>query len=629
MPTPPRRFGIFFCSWVQAAAAVQSTGKAQVSLRHDGGLSAGGTPHPITPPPSSSGRRRLPQPRAPIASPRAGADPDLQLLRRDFGPHPITPAPSPSGRRRLPQPRASRHRPHLASSRIGAEFTRFSHRRPHQVASAGRHSRFSKVRPQRGSWAGAFEQPAHALLEENVPANASHLEVVRDALRHLWHGYRSAAWGSDEVRPLSGQRGGQWGDVGMAVLDTMDTLWLADLHKEFDEGEQWVANMRLEKSHKGYKSSFFETTIRGLGGLLSSYALSRRPVFLEKAKDLGNRLLQAFPENSSLPGKYHSWPAAYIDIRSPKDTEVAASWLGESILADVGSNVLEFAYLSEISGDTRYKVAADSNEAELVHLSSKTQRHLAPKFLDPGSHAFATKDASVGAFGDSYFEYLLKSYLQSGRTEHALLTEWKLAMGEMRNRLLRTSKGGFTYVAVDPRSDEMDHLSCFMGGLLALGSHLVPQDEREDWWLPAGAEITRTCYEMYHQSPSGLAAESSAIGHKIVAVDRGYRIRPETLESLFYLHRITGNETYRQWSWEIFSAINKHTRTKWGFASVQDVTRLPVALLDSEETFVGAETLKYALLVHLPPTVLPLESFVFNTEAHPLPVVEQSSSYLS
>jgi len=460
-----------------------------------------------------------------------------------------------------------------------------------------------------------------------IADSSSQADVVRDALRHLWKGYRAAAWGSDEVRPVSGQPGGKWGDVGMSILDTMDTLWLADLHNEFDEGQKWLTSMRLDGKHNGYHTSFFEMTIRGLGGLLSTYALTGRPIFLEKAQEFGSHLVQAFPQKEQ-SNKHLAWPAAYLDIRNPSDQEVAASWLGKSILADVGSNLLEFTYLSEASGDPRYKAAAESNEAELVSLAEKTQQHLPPKFLDPRSHKFVTNEVSVGAFGDSYFEYLLKGYIQSGRTEHRLLVEWKKAMQEMRTSLVRTSKGGYTYIAVQRQSDVMDHLSCFMGGLLALASHVVPKKDKEDWWLPVGTEITRTCYEMYHQSPSGLAPESSAIGQKVEPVEKGYRVRPETLESLFYLYRITGNETYRQWSSEIFNAINKHTRTKFGFASVRDVTRVPVALEDSQEKFVGAETLKYALLVHLPSTVLPMDRFVLNTEAHPMPIIHGSTSKL-
>jgi mannosyl-oligosaccharide alpha-1,2-mannosidase len=230
-------------------------------------------------------------------------------------------------------------------------------------------------------------------------------------------------------------------------------------------------------------------------------------------------------------------------------------------------------------------------------------------------------EATIGTFADSYFEYLLKGYIQSGGSERQLLDEWKQAMQQMRDTLVRKSKGGLTYIAQGRFSTTMDHLSCFMGGLLALGSHYVSEDDRENWWLPLGADLTESCYEMYRQSPSGIAPEAAEFGATVVPTfpAKGH-IRPETLESLFYLYRITGNETYRHWSWEIFDAINKHTRTNYGFGSVKDTTCMPVPLEDREETFVGAETLKYALLINLPESTLPLDHFVLNTEAHPVPI---------
>jgi mannosyl-oligosaccharide alpha-1,2-mannosidase len=49
--------------------------------------------------------------------------------------------------------------------------------------------------------------------------------------------------------------------------------------------------------------------------------------------------------------------------------------------------------------------------------------------------------------------------------------------------------------------------------------------------------------------------------------------RPETVESLFYMWRITGDEMYRRWGWEIFEAFVKHTAVEGGsgFSSIQNV----------------------------------------------------------
>lgn len=98
--------------------------------------------------------------------------------------------------------------------------------------------------------------------------------------------------------------------------------------------------------------------------------------------------------------------------------------------------------------------------------------------------------------------------------------------------------------------------------------------------------------------------------------------RPETVESLFYLYRATKDNMYRDWGWEIFQAFEKYTRVPGGYASIDNV-RNPqhVGYRDKMETFYLAETLKYLyLLFSDDPELLPLDKYVINTEAHPLPV---------
>mmetsp|Transcript_129792 Transcript_129792/g.250330 ORF Transcript_129792/g.250330 Transcript_129792/m.250330 type:complete len:586 (+) Transcript_129792:70-1827(+) len=535
----------------------------------------------------------------------------------------------------------------LARLRRGAQMRRFkSSHLPRSHLPHGSVS-LAQVRTAKVSRSASQVAVSHPAVRKNM-SEKERADSVRDALRHLWHGYKES-WGSDEVRPFSGKPGGRWGDIGMCIIDTLDTMWLAGLKDEFAEGEQWVSDLHIEVAPKegSQRSSFFEMTIRGLGGLLSAYNLSGKRVFLEKAKDLGDRLLQAFPQ----PGHKvkHIWPYAYINIRETNDVEKSAKWLQMQTLADAGSNTMEFEYLTHASGDPKYQTAADAGMKRILDLAGKEKKHLAPIFLREAKFAFQTEQLSVGAFADSYYEYLLKTYLLSGKRERVWLDEWKAAMHGMREALIRTTPNGRTYIATEAMSlpkgkfstssTQMEHLSCFMGGLLALGAHLLPREDAESWWLPTGAAITETCYEMYHQSPSGIAPERVAFstnGDMILGglnpVQRGNRVRPETLEALFYLYRVTGNTTYRDWSWNIFQAINRTMRTAHGFASARDVIRTSPVLDDSQETFVGAETLKYAMLIHLNSSVLPLEDFVLNTEAHPFPVFKpdtgKSSSLL-
>ena len=101
-------------------------------------------------------------------------------------------------------------------------------------------------------------------------------------------------------------------------------------------------------------------------------------------------------------------------------------------------------------------------------------------------------------------------------------------------------------------------------------------------------------------------------------------LRPETVESLFYLYRATKDRKYQQWGWQIYEAIEKHARVKHGYSSIQNVQRIGTLLyMDKMETFFLTETLKYLyLLFSDDPNLLPLDKFVFNTEAHPLPIYE-------
>ena len=98
--------------------------------------------------------------------------------------------------------------------------------------------------------------------------------------------------------------------------------------------------------------------------------------------------------------------------------------------------------------------------------------------------------------------------------------------------------------------------------------------------------------------------------------------RPETVESIYYLYKVTKDPMYREWGWEIFKSFEKHTRLKEGYASINNVQRPDnPGFRDKMESFYLAETLKYLyLLFSDDDELLPLEKFVFNTEAHPLPV---------
>jgi len=103
------------------------------------------------------------------------------------------------------------------------------------------------------------------------------------------------------------------------------------------------------------------------------------------------------------------------------------------------------------------------------------------------------------------------------------------------------------------------------------------------------------------------------------------RGRPETVESLFTAFRLTGDRRYREYGWAIFQAIEKHCRIpSGGYATIINVDEVPVRHEDKMETFFLSETLKYLFLLFSDGDTIPLSKYVFNTEAHPLPIFTPS-----
>ncbi|KAF2011752.1 glycoside hydrolase family 47 protein [Aaosphaeria arxii CBS 175.79] len=98
---------------------------------------------------------------------------------------------------------------------------------------------------------------------------------------------------------------------------------------------------------------------------------------------------------------------------------------------------------------------------------------------------------------------------------------------------------------------------------------------------------------------------------------KNYILRPEAIESVWYMYRITGDPYWREAGWQMFEAVNTHTATVYGNSAIDDVTKQAPDLLDESESFWLAETLKYFYLLFADENVVSLDEWVLNTEAHP------------
>ncbi|XP_070286344.1 endoplasmic reticulum mannosyl-oligosaccharide 1,2-alpha-mannosidase isoform X2 [Myotis yumanensis] len=483
------------------------------------------------------------------------------------------------------------------------------------------------IEPEPGTQAPSrkAEAPARPSLQapriQNQRASPNERQqAVIDAFRHAWAGYRKFAWGHDELRPVS-KSFSEWFGLGLTLVDSLDTMWILGLRKEFGEARRWVSE-KLQ-FQKDVDVNLFESTIRILGGLLSAYHLTGDALFLQKAEDFGNRLMPAFRTPSKIP---------YSDVNIGTGVAHPPWWTSDSTVAEVTSIQLEFRELSRLTGDKKFQEAAEEVTRHVHSLSGKKDG-LVPMFINTHSGLFTHGGVfTLGARADSYYEYLLKQWIQGQRQDTRLRDDYLEAVEGIRRHLLRRSEPSkLTFVgelAHGRFSAKMDHLVCFLPGTLALGAHYgLPADH-----MDLARALMETCYQMNRQMATGLSPE---IAHfnlhaqkdqkdvQVKPADRHNLLRPETVESLFYLYRLTGDRTYQDWGWEILQSFNTYTRVpSGGYSSISNVQdpHNPQPR-DKMESFFLGETLKYLFLLFSDDMdLLSLDSYVFNTEAHPLPI---------
>lgn len=239
---------------------------------------------------------------------------------------------------------------------------------------------------------------------------------------------------------------------------------------------------------------------------------------------------------------------------------------------------------------------------------------------------------TFGGLGDSFYEYLLKQYLLTDQTEHEYL-EWYIHSIESLTKYLShtVQYNNETYYFITEMSMGtqvmvFEHLTCFVPGMIILGTSqirnttLYTQSMRAQH-LKFAREILRTCVMLYDSQATGIAPDSVQFQENGFSITNpSYYLRPETIESLFYFHRITGQKSYAEDGWRIFQNLVKHCRTPSAFSGLKDVTKVPAEQNNSMQSFFLAETLKYFYLLFSDVSILPLDRYVFNTEGHPFKI---------
>ncbi|KAI7806453.1 putative mannosyl-oligosaccharide 1 [Triplophysa rosa] len=327
----------------------------------------------------------------------------------------------------------------------------------------------------------------------------------------------------------------------------------------------------------GFELSLMSAATRGVSLTSVSRSLSddnsdprfRRVSLMYKQKvvELGEKLLPAFNTPTGIP-------RGVINLGSGTSWGWGWASAGSSILAEFGTLHLEFLHLSELSGNPTFTEKV-MNIRKLLNKIEKP-RGLYPNFLSPVSGNWVQHHVSIGGLGDSFYEYLIKSYLMSDKTDEEAKRMYYSAMEAIETNLVQKSQGGLTYVAEwrgGILDHKMGHLACFSGGMIGIGADDASQENRQHY-LNLAAEITHTCHESYSRTATKLGPEAFRFdgGAEAVATrlsDRYYILRPEVIESYMYMWRLTHDPKYREWGWEAVEVslfrvtASEKTREQW------------------------------------------------------------------
>ena len=412
---------------------------------------------------------------------------------------------------------------------------------------------------------------------------------VRREYLHAWQGYRKYAWGHDALKPLSHQPMDWYShSLLMTPVDGLDTMILMGLKPQADQARKLI-DTQLDFNQDMYVKDF-EITIRLMGGLLSSYELTGDKRLLELADDLGTRMLPMFNSPTGMPYEF-------VNLRTGAVRGV------NSNPAEVGSMLIEYGVLSRLTGK---KVYYDKAKRAVVALY---QRQSAIGLVGSGINVETGKwtDKTAGIMGgiDSYYEYLLKAAILFHDPDCERM--WRNSLVSINKYLADQRPNGLWYGQADMNTGARTTtyygaLDAFFPAVLALSGDVDRaaklQDSGYAMWNLAGVEPDQLNYVT------------------MTITNPQYPLRPEIIESTYYLYTYTHDPKYLDMGKTYLDALMKYCRTGDGFAALADVQSKKKA--DAMESYFFAETLKYLYLLFAPPSALDFQSVIFNTEAHPM-----------
>jgi mannosidase alpha-like ER degradation enhancer 2 len=437
---------------------------------------------------------------------------------------------------------------------------------------------------------GTLLPPTFAAAQKpSAPSPGPMALQVRSEFLYAWNAYKQYAWGHDELKPLSnGQHDWYSKSLLMTPVDALDTMIIMGLTDEADKTREYIAtNLSFDQD---IEVKNFEITIRLLGGLLSSYQMTGDKRLLDLADNLGNRLLPAFNSPTGMP-------YMFVNLKTGKTRGV------ESNPAEIGTLLLEFGTLSKLTGKPIYYDKAKRAVVELynhrspIGLVGSTINVETGKWIDTTSH--------ISGGIDSYYEYLLKSWLLFEDKDFKKM--WETSVKAVNKYLADNTHNGLWYSQVDMNTGK--RISTQYGALDAFFPAVLARSGD----LDRARKLQESSYKMW----TAFGIEPETLDYTTMkAVASGYQLRPEIIESAYYLAFYTKDSRYQEMGSTFLLSLVRYCKTDAGFAALSNVETK--AKKDSMESYFLAETLKYLYLLFAPRDTLDLNKVVFNTEAHPL-----------
>jgi hypothetical protein len=412
---------------------------------------------------------------------------------------------------------------------------------------------------------------AAAPLAGTGPADTAKATAVRNEFLRGWNGYKRFAFGRDEVHPVSGTASEFFANghpIGLSIIEALDTLYVMELDSELSAATGWIQrNLSFDINANFH---VFEAIIRVVGGLVSGYLCTKQSFLLTKARDIADRLLPAFTKSPT------GIPFTQVNLRTGA---VSGS---TPPLAEVGTNILEFGVLSNLTGDRKYYNAA--KKAYQAVVSRRSSLNLLGTTIDVNGNWRDSTDTAPNPPVDSFYEYLWGGFVLFG--DQDLRNWYNLLVGAINSRMIDRASGRLWYKQVDFRTGrtvgtQQSELAAFWAGLLGKGGDLNNGAAYFDSWTAVAQKY-------------GLIPDN--VNYPTLNGSGGNALRPEYANSAFDLYRITLSQAYRNAAWQYFLAMRANQRVSNGYTVVNDATRTPMPKGDYTPAYWFAEDMKYLYL---------------------------------